>query len=949
MTNQEYTRLCCLLVVLLIILTPSVTAVTGQISLSGDTIRIASGTDRLELRRNIGDVVDTMTGKDLAGLRSGHLTTSQGDTDYNQYIRFKDIVGGVNQLQRMGVNYVTNDTGIMADYLVVNRSTPFMEWEVQFPSDFVSQTYNDTDSPGWVSGTTSELRDFEDQTLNIMGEDYTIVYAQLGGTGPGLHLLLMSGSAPVTLKEGETKTVTLGGVAHEVTLLVVTNPPVGGVAQAKFLVDYDQTLLLAAGDTQTLPTGLQIGVRDILVNNQGGVASFFLGAHKILIDAPDITGYTHGGTIKIDQDASSDGTVAAQGRFTDNSNTTFRLNDLNYQLTMDANDPTTAYIPAGHGIRELMRRPAEFINPIFDITYEGLERAQTQPFTIKPQNNTYEVTFTNVENQTYTFPFVSNQNNVLRFGDQNDALVFVTTNGNYYNIGRHDYFIVSNANVSPDESVTNVLRYQSYDTTNQTLSFEDLSTGAATTVTLTGNTTGTGNLTLGDDTYQVNADNVSSTQPLLAIDLQGQSFADDFTWNTNLTLWGGVVIDLATSIFNGTDLVPLTPAIDGHGVNISTGTTTAYVTMSEHVLSKNFANQGLWLGETFPWQVLQAGNASNPWVDLVITPNQYSGPHADNTDRYTAFTLNQQNPGATNDTVGMTDWGIAIDHYKPSNATPGELTMQIPQSDEFAQVFITMGATTACSGTGCSTPTNTCGNGIVETGEACDAGARNGPCPAACSATCRINNCAVLLGGGGGGGGGGGSPITSVLTRTAAQHTLSTYGFFDFVLAANDTTTHTLKIKSVNGNTSVTLTFYSVPVDVTLTTGQETSVDVTGDGKPDVTVQLLNFTPTTATITLSTPTPATPPAAPPVITPKPTTTNGTLAAPSANETQAVNATSTLPPTNVTNLITGASTVAIESGGGSPWWILILAVIGVIGFTIWTVRTKRTPVKKKRPR
>ena len=57
---------------------------------------------------------------------------------------------------------------------------------------------------------------------------------------------------------------------------------------------------------------------------------------------------------------------------------------------------------------------------------------------------------------------------------------------------------------------------------------------------------------------------------------------------------------------------------------------------------------------------------------------------------------------------------------------------------------------------------NVCGNGVIETGEQCDAGRSNGACPAACSASCTTNSCD---GGGGGGGGGGGyvAPVTSVV------------------------------------------------------------------------------------------------------------------------------------------------------------------------------------------
>lgn len=44
-----------------------------------------------------------------------------------------------------------------------------------------------------------------------------------------------------------------------------------------------------------------------------------------------------------------------------------------------------------------------------------------------------------------------------------------------------------------------------------------------------------------------------------------------------------------------------------------------------------------------------------------------------------------------------------------------------------------------------------CGNGIVESGEGCDAGGSNSSCPAVCSVSCTVNSC--VSGGGGGGGG----------------------------------------------------------------------------------------------------------------------------------------------------------------------------------------------------
>ncbi len=63
-----------------------------------------------------------------------------------------------------------------------------------------------------------------------------------------------------------------------------------------------------------------------------------------------------------------------------------------------------------------------------------------------------------------------------------------------------------------------------------------------------------------------------------------------------------------------------------------------------------------------------------------------------------------------------------------------------------------------------------CGNGVIQTGEACDNGGSNGVCPRICSSSCTVNSCGGGGGGAGGGGGygGGGVSSTSVTFRGRA-------------------------------------------------------------------------------------------------------------------------------------------------------------------------------------
>jgi len=68
-------------------------------------------------------------------------------------------------------------------------------------------------------------------------------------------------------------------------------------------------------------------------------------------------------------------------------------------------------------------------------------------------------------------------------------------------------------------------------------------------------------------------------------------------------------------------------------------------------------------------------------------------------------------------------------------------------------------------------PCNTravCGDGIIDSGEACDSGVNNGVCPKTCSTSCAQISC-----GGGGGGGGGGTYIPPVASTTVSTTTVT--------------------------------------------------------------------------------------------------------------------------------------------------------------------------------
>ncbi len=683
----------------------NIPGIAGQVALEGDTFKIGSGSDKLELREAIGDVTDTVSESDLSGLKSGRVSTSQGDTEYAQYIRLKDSTN----LQEMGVNFIADDDNTMADYLVVDIDSPFIEWEMQFSKGLKSA----------IAGSAFELTDLEDEVLNIMGQDFTIVKATTDSlTVPTtIEITLMGGSLHSTLREGETKTFTIDGVEYEITLIFVSDPSAGGtdaVNEAKFMVNGEVTKSLREGDTDTLSGGMQFGVRDILVNSRDGVASFYIGADKVVFTDSDIAESdfdVSSGSVEINQDSISDGEVQVAASYYGTNK--LEITSIKYRLTMNGDRSSIAYVPKGQGVKEYMRYPRSLISESLDVKYMGLEDVKTEDFKILNRgDDRYQVSFTNIQGQTYTFPYISNVDSVWRFGDNNYDLVFVeAASAAAYNIGRNDYFVVSNG-AQDKKSVTNVLRYRSYVKDAKTFNFEDLATGAMRSVIVSGTTTGTGSLVIGGHTYAVNANNVSLNEPLIGIDLNADG---DYQDVVKLTTWGGAVIDLAEAFtLNATadevagNYANLSGVVgNGKNLTIAAGATYTdpYVKMSMSI-EEGLFDSALG-GEKLNWTVNRAGSSSNPQVDLTTSTAYYQENMADSANEYSKFSMDNKDDSTNEYKIGMTDYGVYIAHYNPSGSNdPDTLTLSIPEKQRFAQVFVTMG-TVSASESGSSVETET--------------------------------------------------------------------------------------------------------------------------------------------------------------------------------------------------------------------------------------------------
>lgn len=666
----------------------------GTVSLDGDNFQLQTSSDMLELREPLNDVVDTITSDDLAGLKGGKITTPEGSTNYAQYLRLQDTTNS-SALQEMNVNYVQDTKAsdrAMGDYLVVTKSLPFIEWEIQFDEGLESEVE--------VQTGQDSLKDLEDRTFNIMGTDFTVVSALVDNTtGANFHMELMGGSVPDTLREGETKTYTINGVDYEVTLVFVSDPNSGGAPEVKFSVNGELTQAMAESDTDVLSGGMQIGVRDILVNAREGVASFYLGAHKLTFDDPNTANAIWDGDIDINDEVDESNVLDVIGASTGTD--TYEITSIKYKILVDpAASGSVTYIPSGKGVRELVKEPELLISDTLDLKYMGLTDAQRKVVSFEPTSGDeeYTISFTNIDGKEYSGIPLLSTSGALKFGEETDDLVFVESGTGVYNVGIDDYVIVtSKAGASAHKAVTNVLQYDSFEHDTRTVTFVDLASNAKVSSVLTDNTGEfIGTINVGGHSYAVEVNDTTDDDAPLALEMSGDdSGVGDPGDYAQITTWGGFVIDPLVAVTNGTALTMNNTnrvAIVGNDKNITGQGPGAWsVTMSGTVDKSLFDTAA---AESFNWTFSE--NAAKDELDVSFDDGSYNGP----LDGASPFDFQFKEETRSADVnVGMTDYGILVTETDPSDSNDAKtLELSIPEEQILAQVFVTMGDVSATEG-----------------------------------------------------------------------------------------------------------------------------------------------------------------------------------------------------------------------------------------------------------
>src|SRR3989344_3201180 len=95
---------------------------SGSLALSGDYVEIGDASDLLEIGERIGDVRETVTEFELDALKGGVITTDQGSTEYNKYLRFRETNPSIQGLRVIyGENDERNEK--VGDFLFAEESS----------------------------------------------------------------------------------------------------------------------------------------------------------------------------------------------------------------------------------------------------------------------------------------------------------------------------------------------------------------------------------------------------------------------------------------------------------------------------------------------------------------------------------------------------------------------------------------------------------------------------------------------------------------------------------------------------------------------------------------------------------------------------------------------------------------------------------------------------------
>src|SRR3989344_6021208 len=159
---------------------PFATVFVGQAASSPSDTVIA----RLEVGEYLGNEVESLTGTQISGLRSGTVHGAEGRTDYVQSLRFRDP-GTFNGARMV---FGQHELGDVTDFLEFEDAV--FKYQIEFGSGLQSNIEDNS------------LPDIEDEDIMLLGDTYSIVDSNVNTDSNRVSLKLFGGFGSIEFTDG---------------------------------------------------------------------------------------------------------------------------------------------------------------------------------------------------------------------------------------------------------------------------------------------------------------------------------------------------------------------------------------------------------------------------------------------------------------------------------------------------------------------------------------------------------------------------------------------------------------------------------------------------------------------------------------------------------------------------------------------------------------------------
>jgi len=535
------------------------------------TSRIGGSGDLFEIGEFLGDVEESLSEGDSDRLlASGSIRTRRGITDYHQFIRFRDSSGEVVSGKLV---FDEDDNDVVADFLFFEEDDVMFEYHIDFGSGLRSEIDD------------NELEDLEGEQFSMLGKTVTISSAKIT-SGGDIRFNMLLGETNDLLEEGSAQTYTIDDKEYYVEVLIISDNANQGRGAVKFRVNGEVTDVMAEGDVEFLDGGnIVLGVRSILPNEAreigrrdilqpedidydtfenlstqeierllrepprliggGDLVEFFIGSDFLEFEDKYTDNKFEKG-VEFNNDQLRSAEVKIKGVRNEDE---FNLYSITYRARARG-DEGDIFLAAGTGLRSALREPGLMLTRGWDLVYNGLDEVGVSEIRFDARRGSrYILGFTNRRQMYYELPLVDSSVG-LRMGDDDSQLYFIECSADDdFCVKEDSYLVMTHDN--DDRGITNIVEYNSIDTSNKQVFFRDLN-GDQKTVKYSGieGVDAVGDLIVGGNTYKVFV-GPGSDHNDLAVDLTNDGNVDGS--EAKVVTEGGAIIDLGDSNNPGSD------------------------------------------------------------------------------------------------------------------------------------------------------------------------------------------------------------------------------------------------------------------------------------------------------------------------------------------------------------------------------------------------------------